>query len=667
MKKRSIAIQIAVYIGVLSIILCLAVGGLSIVTSYQSMQEEAKKALRDITGEGASKIAIMVDARLDILQEVANKARVQTMDFATQKPALEGDVKRLEYLDMAVVTPDGQATYIVGGNTADLSDRAYVKKALGGEANMSDVIISKVTNTAVLMYAVPIQRDGKVVGALIARRDGNALFEIIDKMGYGENGYAYIINDKGVVVAHPNRDLVMEQFAPMEAVKEKPEYASVAGIFEYMLKEKTGSGEYIYQGKDLLNAFVPIEGTPWLLINTAIKEEVLKDVNALVIKLAIVVVGAIIFAIALALFMGRSIAKPIEKLTKVVNKYSDLDFRIDQTHEMAISKNPNEIDIMYMAVRTMSENIREFILSVSDTAEQVSATSEELSATSQESAKVSEEVANAVGKIASGASDQSENTTNATKVLGVLSKEIEDNHERTDDLAAASKKIRDYVVAGLGTVETLEAKNTLNSHAMSIGYNSVQKTYESSAKITEVTGLIASVSDQTNLLALNASIEAARAGEHGRGFAVVAEEIRKLAEQSGSMTEMIRKTVLNLTGDVQTAVNEMEKTNAIVKEQAESVIHTREAFNRISEAILDSENYVSKISNSSSTMESFKTEVQSALGVLSSVAEDNAASAQEVSAAAEEQSASAEEISNASDDLSRMAQNLQNLIAKFKI
>src|SRR5207247_714498 len=70
---------------------------------------------------------------------------------------------------------------------------------------------------------------------------------------------------------------------------------------------------------------------------------------------------------------------------------------------------------------------------------------------------------------------------------------------------------------------------------------------ESSAKVQalgqlsrRITGFIASIrelADMTNLLALNAAIEAARAGKHGKGFAVVAEEVRRLAEQSGSAAE----------------------------------------------------------------------------------------------------------------------------------
>src|SRR5690606_14228310 len=110
--------------------------------------------------------------------------------------------------------------YILSGEKTGLGDMEYIIKAFEGEANVSNVIISRIDKKPVVMFAVPIKKGNEIVGVLAGRRDATALCDITDKMGFGKNGYAFILGKDGTIYAHPDREIVMNRENALKDIKD---------------------------------------------------------------------------------------------------------------------------------------------------------------------------------------------------------------------------------------------------------------------------------------------------------------------------------------------------------------------------------------------------------------------------------------------------------------
>jgi methyl-accepting chemotaxis protein len=682
LNKRTIKSELLFIM--LSIAILLTLGIIICVSTILSKNYDSEINNKNeiITNLISKNVSSYMDTAYRVTEELAYNSDIQSADSPIKAKVLSESIKRNPYFELLYVTDEaGMQTGRSSGQNANRADRWwFVQEKSNPSAFVSKSYYSVSTKRPVTSIFIPLTDGNKFTGVMGSDISLNSLQELIKENSDEKTGrYSFIIDGEGVVVAHPDDQVIEESYNYKNLNKSivtgnngetKEEPIDIADgykdIVAKVMSGNSGSTKLEDNGQKYYASYTPIklegQSSSWSVV-TVQKEASAKAIINKVVQ-ATLVAGLIILVIAaiVILIISRKISKPIAQISELLTRASTGDFTVKSS-----TNAKNEIGSLSLSFNEMMDKVSNLLNSTKNLTKEIRESSIILTRKSDETTNVAKQINITVQEIADGATNQAYAAEESARLGEHMSQEFDQLAEKTEMMLKESVNSSKAIANGIQKVDDLKTKAQTTVSIVEKTQENMEQLRNKSKNIETIIQSLDNIAQQTNLLSLNASIEAARAGEHGRGFGVVAMEIQKLSEESAESTKNIAEIILDIQNDILSSVDTMKNVRTVSEEQFTSVNHVNEAFDKITQATDTITNAIDYMDEFVKEMNKSNNDVVNSINNIAAITEETAACSEEVTASIQTQTEAISDVSKEADGLKQKAELLDKEVNKFKI
>jgi signal transduction histidine kinase len=229
---------------------------------------------------------------------------------------------------------------------------------------------------------VAVAEAGVEGGVTTAEVNLKLIWDVISRIKVGQNGYAYVVDSGGSLIAHPDLSLVLQRTDMSSLTQVQDAIASPRQSLDTSLAHDV-------KGREVLTANTLVDPPGWWVFVEQPSEDAFAPAYSALQRTAALVVGALVLSVLASLFLARRMVRPIQTVQAAAARIGAgaLDQRIDLSSGDELESLAQEFNRMagrlHESYANLEEKVDDRTHALGDAMRELEAKSEQLEVVSQ--------------------------------------------------------------------------------------------------------------------------------------------------------------------------------------------------------------------------------------------------------------------------------------------